>query len=116
MFWERPKSLRFAEHARAVEETAEELGRQIRAWLRREAVQAELVSEREHRADVIKREIRVALAKARRLPSPRTGFWSSSGTRTRSPISARTRRSSWPSAGRSWGWKWKMPSAPWRKG
>lgn len=71
MFWERPKSLRFAEHARAVEETAEELGRQIRAWLRREAVQAELVSEREHRADVIKREIRVALAKARRLPLPK---------------------------------------------
>lgn len=71
MFWERPKALRFAEHARAVEETAEELGRQLRAWLRRETVQAELVSDREHRADVIKREIRLSLAKQRRFPFPK---------------------------------------------
>ncbi|MEN3010545.1 MAG: DUF47 family protein [Candidatus Bipolaricaulaceae bacterium] len=71
MFGTRPRTLRFAEHARAVEETAEELGKQVRAWLRREAVRAEGVSEREHRADVIKREIRVALAKMRRLPLPK---------------------------------------------
>ncbi len=71
MFWGRPKALRFAEHARAVEETAEELGRQLRAWLRRETVHAELVSDREHRADVIKREIRLNLAKQRRFPFPK---------------------------------------------
>ncbi|MFN3346201.1 MAG: DUF47 domain-containing protein [Candidatus Bipolaricaulaceae bacterium] len=71
MFWSRPQPLRLAEHARVVEETAEELGRQVRAWLRKEVVQADLVSECERRADVIKREIRLSLAKARRIPLPR---------------------------------------------
>lgn len=70
-FRPRPVALRLAEHARAVEETAEELGRQVRAWLRKEPVQAELVSEREHRADVIKREIRLAVAGMRRMALPK---------------------------------------------
>lgn len=71
MFWKRPKALGFAEHVRAVEETAEELGRQLRAWLRKETVQADLVSEREHQADVIKREIRLSLAKVRHTSLPK---------------------------------------------
>lgn len=52
------------EHAAAVEETAEELGRQLRAWLRNEPVNAAVVSDKEHEADVIKRKIRESLVRA----------------------------------------------------
>ncbi|MCS7239957.1 MAG: DUF47 family protein [Candidatus Bipolaricaulota bacterium] len=67
--WQKP--LRFNEHARRVEETVEELGKQLRAWVRGEGVQAEGVSEREHAADIVKREIRLQTAKARRSPLPK---------------------------------------------
>ncbi|MBC7093789.1 DUF47 family protein [Candidatus Bipolaricaulota bacterium] len=59
------------EHAAAVEEAAEELGRQLRAWLRNEAVNADLVSQKEHQADIMKREIRVQLTRALWLPVSR---------------------------------------------
>lgn len=67
----RAKSLRLGEHAKKVEETVEELGKQLRAWVRGEAVQADLVSEREHAADLVKREIRLELARAPRTPLPK---------------------------------------------
>ncbi len=63
------------EHAAAVEEAAEELGRQTRAWLRGEPVNAELVSQKEHEADVAKRGIRLRLTQAWRLPLPRSALY-----------------------------------------
>ncbi len=63
--------MRLGEHAQKVEETVEELGKQLRAWVRGEPVQAELVSEREHAADLVKREIRVQLARAPKMPLPK---------------------------------------------
>lgn len=65
----------FKTHATAVEEAAEELGRQTRAWLRGEPVDAELVSQREHEADLIKRRIRNELTQARRLLMPRSALY-----------------------------------------
>lgn len=65
----------FRSHAAAVEEAAEELGRQTRAWLRDEPVNAELVSRREHEADLIKRDIRNQLTRARRLLMPRSALY-----------------------------------------
>ncbi|MCX7750746.1 MAG: DUF47 family protein [Candidatus Bipolaricaulota bacterium] len=65
----------FAVHARAVEDAAEELGRQIRAWLRGDPVDAELVSQKEHEADLIKREIRNGLTRSRRLLFPRSALY-----------------------------------------
>lgn len=61
-------------HAEAVEKAAEELARQLRHWVRNEAVQPDLVSEKEHQADEIKREIRIQVAKARWLPLPKEGL------------------------------------------
>ncbi len=55
------------EHAEAVESTAEELGKQLRAWLRGEAVEPDLVSQKEHQADLIKRRLRADLMRARFL-------------------------------------------------
>lgn len=71
MLRRRAAVLRLAEHAKAVEETAEELGKQLRAWLRQEPVRAEEVSAREHQADAIKREIRLHLTKMRGYPLPK---------------------------------------------
>ncbi|MEW6216734.1 MAG: DUF47 family protein [Candidatus Bipolaricaulota bacterium] len=65
----------FKTHAVAVEEAAEELGRQTRAWLRGEPVNADLVSQREHEADLIKRSIRSKLTQTRRLPMPRSALY-----------------------------------------
>lgn len=65
----------FRTHATAVEEAAEELGRQTRAWLRGDKVDAELVSQREHEADLIKRRIRNELTQARRLLMPRSALY-----------------------------------------
>lgn len=65
----------FTDHARAVEEAAEELGRQIRAWLRGDPVNADLVSQKEHDADLIKRSIRNQLTGARRLLLPRSALY-----------------------------------------
>ncbi len=65
----------FGAHARAVEDAAEELGRQIRAWLRGEPVNADLVSQKEHEADLLKREIRNQLTRSRRLPFPRSALY-----------------------------------------
>ena len=65
----------FKTHAAAVEEAAEELGRQTRAWLRGEPVNADLVSEREHEADLIKRSIRSKLTQTRRLSMPRSALY-----------------------------------------
>jgi len=65
----------FKAHAAAVEEAAEELGRQIRAWLRGDPVDADLVSQREHEADLLKREIRNQLTGARRLLLPRSALY-----------------------------------------
>lgn len=65
----------FKTHAVAVEEAAEELGRQTRAWLRGEAVNADLVSQREHEADLVKRDIRRQLTRARRLLLPRSALY-----------------------------------------
>jgi predicted phosphate transport protein (TIGR00153 family) len=73
-FWEKfrkPTALRLKEHAQRVEETAEELAKQLRSWIRNEAVQTEVVSEKEHAADTVKREIRLALAKSDTAPLPR---------------------------------------------
>ncbi|MGC9529604.1 MAG: DUF47 domain-containing protein [Candidatus Bipolaricaulaceae bacterium] len=56
------------QHAQAVERAAEELGRQLRAWLRGEVVDAEVVSEAEHQADLLKRQVRAALNQARWVP------------------------------------------------
>lgn len=66
----RPKSLGLGEHAIRVEETAEELAKQLRAWIRGEEVCADLVSEKEHAADLVKQEIRLGLAKAKPSPLP----------------------------------------------
>lgn len=65
----------FRAHATAVEEAAEELGRQTRAWLRGETVNPDLVSQKEHNADHIKREIRHQLTRRRRLPLPRSALY-----------------------------------------
>lgn len=65
----------FRDHAAAVEEAAEELGRQTRAWLRGDPVNADLVSQREHEADLIKRQIRNELTRARRLLMPRSALY-----------------------------------------
>lgn len=65
----------FRTHATAVEEAAEELGRQTRAWLRGDKVDAELVSQREHEADLIKRRIRNELTQSRRLLMPRSALY-----------------------------------------
>lgn len=65
----------FKAHAAAVEQAAEELARQTRAWLRGEPVNADLVSQREHEADVIKRGIRNELTRARRLIMPRSALY-----------------------------------------
>lgn len=65
----------FKTHAVAVEEAAEELGRQTRAWLRGEPVNADLVSELEHEADLIKRSIRSKLTQTRRLSMPRSALY-----------------------------------------
>lgn len=65
----------FTDHARAVEEAAEELGRQIRAWLRGDPVNAGLVNQKEHDADLIKRDIRNQLTAARRLLLPRSALY-----------------------------------------
>ncbi len=65
------RPLRLGEHAKKVEETVEELGKQLRAWVRGEAVQADLVSEREHAADLVKREIRLELARIRGISLPK---------------------------------------------
>lgn len=73
-FWQRfkkPAALRLKEHAQRVEETAEELAKQLRSWIRNEAVQADVVSEKEHAADIVKREIRLNLAKSNTAPLPR---------------------------------------------
>ncbi|HEU69020.1 MAG TPA: DUF47 family protein [Candidatus Acetothermia bacterium] len=67
--------IKFRTHAVAVEEAAEELGRQTRAWLRGEAVNADLVSQKEHEADLIKREIRNQLTRRRRLLLPRSALY-----------------------------------------
>lgn len=63
--------LRLDEHAKRVEETVEELGKQLRAWVRGEGVQADGVSTREHAADVVKREIRLEVARTRRFFLPK---------------------------------------------
>lgn len=65
------RPLRLGEHAQKVEETVEELAKQLRSWVRGEQIQADLVSQREHDADVVKREIRLQLAKTPRLPFPK---------------------------------------------
>lgn len=65
----------FRAHAVAVEDTAEELGRQTRAWLRGEPVNAEIVSQKEHQADIIKRDIRNQLTRRRRLLFPRSALY-----------------------------------------
>lgn len=67
----RPKALGFSTHAQKVEETVEELGKQLRAWVRNEPIQAEEVSTKEHEADLVKREIRLELAKDMRSRLPR---------------------------------------------
>ena len=70
----RLEPLGLAVHTRAVERAAEELGRQLRAWLRGEEVKAELVSGAEHAADRAKRELRARLNSLRRLPVPRSAL------------------------------------------
>jgi hypothetical protein len=62
------------EHTAAVEAAAEELDRGLRAWLRGEAVDADLVSEREHQADVVKRDLRAHLSKTSWLPVQRASL------------------------------------------
>jgi len=57
-----------------VENAAEELGKQLRAWLRGEGVEAELVSEAEHAADRVKRELRARLGAIRHPPIPRSSL------------------------------------------
>ncbi|HAF69790.1 TPA: hypothetical protein DCL37_00265 [Candidatus Acetothermia bacterium] len=72
--WRRPKDLGLVGHAQAVENAAQELGKQLRAWLRAEAVNSELVSEAEHAADRVKRELRAKLTSSRWLPIPRSSL------------------------------------------
>jgi len=70
----KPQPLGLVRHTQAVENAAEELGRQLRAWLRGEGVSAELVSEAEHAADRVKRELRAQLASIRHPPVPRSSL------------------------------------------
>ena len=72
--WKRVLPLGLAAHTQAVEEAAEELGRQLRAWLRGEGVKAERVSEAEHAADRAKRELRARINSLRRLPVSRAAL------------------------------------------
>ncbi len=72
--WRRGSLAVLRQHAAAVEAAAEELGKQLRAWLRGESVDAELVSEREHEADLAKREARIQLNESGRLPVPRSAL------------------------------------------
>ena len=72
--WKRVLPLGLAAHTQAVEEAAEELGRQLRAWLRGEEVKAELVSAAEHAADRAKRELRARINSLRRLPVSRAAL------------------------------------------
>jgi len=74
-FWRTVSLSPLREHAFAVEEAAEALGKQLRAWLRNEQVNAELVSEREHAADVAKRNARIALTEGGRLPVHRPALF-----------------------------------------
>lgn len=74
MSWKKLRPLGLAAHTQAVENAAEELGRQLRAWLRGEAVKAELVSAAEHAADRAKRELRAKINSLRRLPVPRSAL------------------------------------------
>ncbi len=55
-----------------MEAAADELSRQLRSWLRREPVDADVVSEREHEADQLKRQVRIQLNRALWLPVPRS--------------------------------------------
>ncbi len=68
-WWERGsrKPLGLKDHVSKVQETVEELSKQLRAWVRKEPVEAERVSEREHQADLVKREIRLVWARSRLL-------------------------------------------------
>jgi len=70
----KPQPIGLVNHTRAVETAAEELGRQLRAWLRGEEVSAEPVSEAEHAADRVKRELRARLSSIRRPPVPRSSL------------------------------------------
>jgi len=74
-YWRRASLTPLREHAAAVEDAAEELGKQLRAWLRNEQVDAELVSAREHAADLAKRNVRVALTRGGRLPVHRSALF-----------------------------------------
>lgn len=74
-FWRRASLAPLQEHAAAVEAAAEELGKQLRAWLRRKQVNADLVSEREHAADLAKKEVRIQLTEGGRLPVPRSAVF-----------------------------------------
>jgi predicted phosphate transport protein (TIGR00153 family) len=62
------------EHSAAVEEAAEELGRQTRAWLRGDPVNADLVSKKEHDADILKHGIRLRLTQTLWLPLSRAAL------------------------------------------
>lgn len=73
--WRRASLAPLREHAAAVEAAAEELGKQLRGWLRGELVNAELVSEREHAADLAKHEVRIQLTAGGRLPVPRSAVF-----------------------------------------
>ncbi len=72
--WRRLGPLGLAAHTEAVERAAEELGRELRAWLRGEGVRADRVSEAEHAADRAKRTLRARLNSLRRLPVPRSAL------------------------------------------
>jgi len=61
-------------HAQAVEEAAEELGKQLRAWLRGEEVDADVVSQAERRADDIKRELRANVNELWFTPVPKAAL------------------------------------------
>ncbi len=73
--WRKASLASLREHAAAVEAATEELGKQLRGWLRNEPVDAELVSEREHAADIAKREVRIQLTEGGRLPMPRSAVF-----------------------------------------
>lgn len=73
--WRKASLAPLREHAAAVEAAAEELGKQLRGWLRGEPVDAESVSEREHAADLAKRDVRVQLIEGGRLPVPRAAVF-----------------------------------------
>jgi predicted phosphate transport protein (TIGR00153 family) len=61
-------------HAASVEETAEELGHQLRAWLRGEAVDARAVGDSEHAADRVKHELRARVNALRWSAVPRASL------------------------------------------